>query len=80
MNPLFQSHALNSEGKFKSKTIADAFDELLGVIERELPPTNDARLDPSARLLALVRTDLERACMTARKAVAVRPSNQEGSV
>lgn len=63
MNPAFQVHMLNEEGKAKAQQISSLFDELLlGLSERV----------PDGRELAIVRTKLEEACFFAKKGMALK--------
>jgi len=73
---IFQSHALNAEGRNRCNAIGDAFDDLLTLIERETGISADTRGEGS-RELAVCRTDLEKALHFARKAVAMQTRFQD---
>lgn len=72
----FVAHKLSEGGLAKAADIAIAFDDLMNKLESLTghDPTN--RLDPSGRLISIVRTKLEEACFFAKKAMAVRVENQ----
>lgn len=65
----FQVHRLNEEGLKKADEVAEGFSSLLDLIEKKADGG-----DP--RLLAIVRTELERACFYAKKALASVKENQ----
>ena len=73
MNPLFEVHMLNEEGKAKAKLLAEHFDELLSRIEQVcgMPPSG------TTREMAIVKTKLEESCFYAKKYLAMRPENQQ---
>ena len=68
IDPLFQVHMLNDEGKKKATEIAEAFDHCL-VKLMEVCPTDN-------REFSIVKTKLEEACFFAKKAMANVPENQ----
>lgn len=68
VRPEFKVHKLNAKGAQVAHAIAQAFSELLDKIEAHVPP---------GRSLALVKTDLERACFNAKRGMAELPENQE---
>lgn len=70
IDPLFQFHLLNEEGKRKAQAVAHAFSDLLANLTPLMPV--------SAREVSIVRTKLEEACFYAKKAVANVAENQEG--
>jgi hypothetical protein len=76
MRPEFASHKLNETGFAKARGVGEAFDALLDQVETA-SGWKDGDRSASARYVALVRTHLEQACFFAKKAVAVRPENQE---
>lgn len=65
----FESHRLNEEGLKKLDKIRESFSALLDTIEKEAEGA-----DP--RLLAIVRTELERTSLFVNKAVASVKANQ----
>jgi hypothetical protein len=69
MNPLFEVHILNDEGKANAKDIAGKFDNLLLDLEKVCG-------DPPGREWAIVKTKLEEACFFAKKAMANNKRNQ----
>lgn len=70
MDPLFQVHMLNEDGKTKANQIAKAFDNLLYALTDVCPP---------GREMSIVRTKLEEASFFAKKAMAMLPENQAPS-
>ena len=68
MDPVFEVHMLNEDGKGKANVIAAKFYELLCVLE-------GIGLGPS-REMSIVRMKLEEACFFAKKAMANEKSNQ----
>lgn len=68
MKPEFAVHMLNEDGKLKAGIIADAFSELLNVLEAQCM---------AGRELSIVKTKLEEACFFAKKAMAINLANQE---
>ena len=72
MNDLFAVHMLNETGKQKAKYIANHFNELLLYLEDEVGTTGSR-----TREFALCRTQLEQACIYAKKSMAMQKSNQE---
>lgn len=68
MNPEFEVHTLNTDGKAKAVAIALAFSNLLEELFTLCPP---------GRELSLVRTKLEEASFFAKKAMAKNPYNCE---
>ena len=68
MKPEFAVHMLNEDGKLKAGIIADAFSELLNVLEAQCM---------TGRELSIVKTKLEEACFFAKKAMAINLANQE---
>lgn len=68
MDPLFQVHMLNENGRAKAKAIANEFDSLL-INLKNICPEN-------TREFAIVKTNLEQACFFAKKAIANDPGNQ----
>lgn len=66
--PEFQVHMLNESGKKKASLIAEAFSDLLNLVESQ---------GVTGRNLALVKTNLETACFNAKRGVAELPENQE---
>jgi len=66
MDPLFQVHMLNEQGKQSAQQIAEAFDELV----KKLAP-----LCGAGREYAIVRTKLEEASFFAKKGMASEPGN-----
>ena len=78
MDSIFQVHMLNNLGKAKANDLAEAFDELLGVVTGIVNADNIANVgNKGARELAIVRTKLEEACFFAKKAMANQIVNQE---
>ena len=71
MDPLFEVHRLNEAGIAKANAVASAFDHLLGTLQEI------AEEGANGRLFAIVKTNLEEACFFAKKAIAIRPENQE---
>lgn len=67
-NELFEVHMLNDDGKKKASNLADAFSNLLSIIEE---------LCPEGRELSIVKTKLEEASFFAKKAMAKQPENQQ---
>jgi hypothetical protein len=65
MRKEFEVHRLNADGMAKAHRIAHAFEALLAEVEKETGLAPDSRGD-GAREMALVRTDLERACFYAK--------------
>jgi hypothetical protein len=76
MDPLFEVHMLNEEGKRKARGIAYAFDALLAVLEGGIDKNPALALCPPSRELSIVKTKLEEACFFAKKAMANIPENQ----
>lgn len=70
MNDAFVVHKLNTEGMFKARDIARAFDTLVGAL-------TDAGVDYNPRLRAIVMTKLEEACFFAKKSMASSPAYHE---
>lgn len=81
MRSEFKVHMLNEEGKLKAQEIANIFDDCLSKLE--LLCVDVARGQNGEEILApnrefnICRTKLEEACFFAKKAVAMRPVNQE---
>lgn len=69
MRAEFAVHMLNDDGKMKAGGIAEAFTTLLNTLEEWAGTTG--------REMAIVRTKLEEASFFAKKAMAVRPENQQ---
>lgn len=69
MNPEFQVHMLNENGKAKADAIAHAFDLLLITLVQIAPF--------ASREMSLCRTKLEEACFFAKKAMAKMEDNVE---
>ena len=61
MNPEFEVHMLNEEGKRRAAVIANVFDTALAQL---------ANLCPAGREMSIVRTKMEEACFFAKKAMA----------
>lgn len=70
INPEFQVAKLNAKGIEKANELTLAFDNTLELVKT---------LIPEGRHLAIVKTNLEDACMHARKALATVPSFVEGA-
>lgn len=68
INELFSVHMLNAQGKMKATQIAADFTTLLAQLEAVCPP---------GRELSIVRTHLQDACFYAKRAMAMKPENQE---
>jgi len=68
VDPLFQVHMLNDIGKQKATEIAGLFDKLLSGLKA---------FCPESREFSIVKTDLERACFFAKKAMANSSENQQ---
>lgn len=68
IRPEFKVHTLNDNGKSKARVIAEAFSDLLAVIES---------YGVTGRDLAMTKTDLENACFHAKRGMASLPENQE---
>lgn len=64
---LFDVHMLNDEGKGKALEIAKVFTVLLNSLETMIP---------EGRNMSIVKTDLQRACFFAKRAMAEDPNNQ----
>lgn len=64
----FQNWRLTERAQQHLDTIRIAFDVLLNEVKEVIP---------DSRYLSLVKTDLERACMTAIKGIAAQKGNQE---
>ncbi len=64
----FQNWRLTDQGQQHVDGIRIAFDVLLNEVKEVIP---------DSRYLSLVKTDLERACMTAVKGIAAQKGNQE---
>ena len=71
MRKEFEAHKLNSHGLEKASGIAWAFDGLTHLLET---------LCREGRELSLAKTKLEESCFFAKKAMAIDPKNQEGTV
>lgn len=69
INPLFEYHNLNEDGKHKAAAIAEAFNGLLNRLE-------DLVGHATSREYSLTKTKLEEACFYAKKAVAMQEANQ----
>ena len=69
MDPLFEVHMLNDQGKANARDIANKFDNLLLDLEK-------VSGDPPNREWSIVKTKLEEACFFAKKAMANRKENQ----
>lgn len=67
MDPLFEVHMLNDNGKQKALAIAAAFDKLLNELQLMVP---------EGRHMSIVKTHLEEACFSANKAIANVKENQ----
>lgn len=65
----FAVHLLNDDGKNKAGVLGDLFSHLLNEVEQVVGTTG--------REIAIVRTKLEEASFFAKKAMAVRPENQQ---
>jgi len=72
MDPLFEVHMLNEEGKRNAQDIAIKFEILLLDLEKVCG-------DPPNREWSVVKTKLEEACFFAKKAMANKPRNQAPS-
>lgn len=70
IDPLFESHMLNHQGRMKAKNIGAAFDRLLRFLQDEIHNTNN-------REYSITKTKLEEACFYAKKAMAMNRNNQE---
>lgn len=68
---MFEVHMLNEDGKRKAVDLAQGFKNLVGILE-EL-------CGPEGREMAIVRTKLEEACFFAKRAMAVKPENQQSA-
>jgi hypothetical protein len=68
INPLFQVHLLNEDGKNKAAIIAKLFDSFLSDLS-DMTGTD-------GREIAIVRTKLEEAYFFAKKAMESNPANQ----
>jgi len=71
MRPEFAFHRLNERGQEHAKTIAEAFDTLLNRLDAF------GGCEVNCREYTLMRTHLEIACFFAKKAMAIKPANQE---
>jgi len=69
VNPLFEVHMLNEQGKGLAKSLAGEFHGFLSSIE--------GMCGTEGREMAIVRTKLEEACFFAKKAMANKPENQQ---
>ena len=67
MNPLFEVHMLNEQGKDAARDIATKFDNLVLDLEK---------VCGAGREFAIVKTKLEEACFFAKKAMANQKSYQ----
>ena len=65
---MFETHMLNTNGKIQAKAIADAFVAIQNGLEG---------ICGEGREMAIVRTKLEEACFFAKKAMAMKPENQD---
>lgn len=79
MDPAFEVHTLNDEGKKKAQQLAEMFDGLLSSVKNIAGPFDPNKpMNPDvARELAIVRTKLEEACFFSKKALASNPANQQ---
>jgi hypothetical protein len=68
IDPAFEFHTLNDEGKLKAKAIAEVFSNLLNDLNKVCPPNRE---------FSITKTKLEEACFFAKKSMAVSPSNQQ---
>lgn len=68
VRPEFSVHVLNPEGMKKARDIAMKFSALLSEVE--------GVCGVEGREMALVRTNLQEAAFWAKRAMAMRPSNQ----
>ena len=68
IRPEFQVHMLNANGKAKARIIAEAFSDVLVLIES---------YGVTGRNLALAKTNLETACFNTKRGIAELPENQE---
>lgn len=71
VDPLFQVHLLNDEGKEKANQLAQTFNECLQKVAEIIGPT-------VSREQALVRTHMELASFYSKKAMAQNPAHQQG--
>jgi hypothetical protein len=69
VNPLFEVHLLNEQGKGLAKSLAGEFHGFLCSLE--------GMCGTEGREMAIVRTKLEEACFFAKKAMANRKNNQQ---
>ena len=69
VNPLFEVHLLNEQGKGLAKSLAGEFHGFLCSVE--------GMCGNDGREMAIVRTKLEEACFFAKKAMASRKENQQ---
>jgi hypothetical protein len=69
VNPLFEVHLLNEQGKRLAKSLAGEFHGFLCSLE--------GMCGSEGREMAIVRTKLEEACFFAKKAMASRKDNQQ---
>lgn len=68
---LFQVHRLNADGMLKARALQGEFEAFLASLEAICGVEN--------RDMAIVRTKLQEASFFAKRAMAVRPENQEGT-
>lgn len=68
MRDLFQVHKLNPDGIQKARAIAIAFNQLVDQLEA---------MCPHSRERSLAMTHLEQACIYSKKAMAMKPENQD---
>jgi hypothetical protein len=71
MDPMFEVHMLNDEGKGHAKQIAESFNNLLQELQQEVGAGT------ATREFSLCKTKLEEACFFAKKAMASQPRNQQ---
>lgn len=69
IDPLFDFHRLNAEGRGKALRIAIGFTLLMEQLQENCPM--------GTREMSICKTKLEEACFFAKKAMAVQPGNQE---
>lgn len=70
-NPEFTVHMLNDQGKKNAHDIQAAFDNCLNTLKT---------ICEDGRYLSLVKTKLEEASFFAKKAMAIKQVNQQGTV
>lgn len=71
MDPLFEVHMLNDEGKGHAAGIAGDFHALLESVKAQIGD------GAATREFSICKTKLEEACFYAKKAMALQPRNQQ---